>query len=161
MKKFNNKLLSAGWGPEGEAPVFTSVQRAITLPLPQAPQPNPRHAPSARSIWIKWPEQLKRNEPLTSRSVPTRAVEVEFQRANDPNWTSLNYSIGIGQNEIQIDGLLPNQPYRARIRYVTDSDRTRWSPESEWIKTLEVEPESPPQDLQVITVFLMLWSNSC
>lgn len=47
-----------------------------------------------------------------------------------------------------IFSLIPNQPYRARIRYITDSDRSQWSSESEWIKTLEMEPIEAPRDLQ-------------
>lgn len=68
---------------------------------------NPRHAPSARSLWLKFAgngHEWKRNEPLTARSNPIRAVEVEYQRANDVKWTMLDYSVPGDINEVQLEG---------------------------------------------------------
>lgn len=53
--------------------------------------------------------------------------------------------------------LLPNQAYRARIRYITDNDRSLFSDPSEWIKTLEIEPENAPQDLSVCSSRILLF----
>jgi hypothetical protein len=92
----------AGWGDEIEAPVFTSSARPL-ITSPPVPERNAKHAPSATDIWIKWAEKRGKNEPLNGREAPTRAVEVEFQRANDPTWTLVPYSIRPHVNEVLLD----------------------------------------------------------
>lgn len=97
----------AGWGPEAEAAIFTSSKRSPTTPLPTPPQTNPRHAPSARSLWLKFSgngAEGKQNQPLTAGSNPIRTIEVEYQRANAAKWSVLDYSLTGDMSEVQLVG---------------------------------------------------------
>lgn len=45
--------------------------------------------------------------------------------------------------------LKPNTAYRFRVRATNDFGDSRWSSESEWLKTLGSEPSAPPTNFQI------------
>ncbi|KAI6207039.1 hypothetical protein M3Y94_00984300 [Aphelenchoides besseyi] len=133
---------AVGWGHEVEVSVFTSTARS-QLPSPVAPDRNAMRAPSANGVWLRWSPPSRR--PSASEA-PVRGIEIDYHRTNEP-WKLWPSTISADRNEVFLDDLLPNQKYQARLRYISDFDRSVWSVESPWIETLEATPTKPPSNV--------------
>lgn len=133
---------SVGVGREAEVQVVTTSVRVPVANPPVATR-DERSKYSSNMISIRWDLSTT----LDDDEAPVRFVQVEYQKANDENWTSLEKNIAGDKGGVTITRLSPNSVYRFRIRYISDFAQSLWSPESEWMRTLPAAPQLPPNGI--------------
>lgn len=98
--------------------------------------------PSSTGINLLW----KASEDVIA---PLRHFYIEYQPTNG-NWQQFRRAIFGQDRSANVDGLEPNTAYRFRIKSVNDFGESRFSFDSDWIKTLESAPSEAPIEIKAI-----------
>lgn len=128
-----------GFGSEAVAYVFPANSK-YPPQRPGRPVQSSSHPRGSDQITLVW-------EMTEQWVAPVRFYNLQFQPVNG-DWQDWPQTIPGGEKHFVAKRLMPNTPYRFRMKAVNDFGQTQWSPDSDWIKTFEAEPSESPTDVK-------------